>query len=201
MLTYIYNAFTLSTVHSLIQYACTKSLLKSSALWADFTPWRWRESISHCLALPVKGQKMVQGARHFHGEISLSYLQMPATGRIKKWPPSAQKLCRKSPAKRGGSRSRSVPAWQGWNPHPPAPPVRAGTGHPRTCRKRQERKADLGACFTLWDPAALDAGLCFQENFLAVVFLAMTDCYEMYKQRRRRPSCLQRPLITEYTLQ
>lgn len=109
MLTFIYNAFTLSTLHSLMQCACTESLPKSSGLWADSTPQRGRESISYCLAIPVEGQKRVQGATHFHGEISLSYLRMPATGRIKKGPPSTQKLCRKPPAEREESRSQVPP--------------------------------------------------------------------------------------------
>lgn len=118
---------------------------------------------------------------------------MPATGRIKKGPPSTQKLCRKPPAERGESRSQVPPPREGQNPHSPAPLARAGTRQSRTCCHwvQQERKADLGTCFALWDPAALDAGLCFQEH-LVVLFLAMTGCYEMHKQCRRRPSCLQK---------
>lgn len=144
MLTYTYNAFTVSTVHSLIQCACTKSLQKNSGLWADFTPRRGRESISHCLALPVEGQKKVQAATHFHGEISLSYLQMPATGRIKKGMQSAQKkkLTENHLLRVEGEGPRSLPAWEGWNPQPPGPLVRAGIGGSR--RGKQ-----------IWEPALL----------------------------------------------
>jgi len=57
-------------------------------------------------ALPCQDRREHKGATYFHGEnSSLSYLQMTATGRIKKGPQSAQKPCRKSPAERGGSRS------------------------------------------------------------------------------------------------
>lgn len=162
------------------------------------------ESISHSLALPVEGQRRVQGATGFHGEISLSYLQMPATGRIKKGSPSTRNFAENHLLRGEREGPRSFPAWEGWNPCPPAPPVRAGTGQSRTCRQ-QERKADLGACLTLWDPAALDAGLCFQEHFLAVLFVAMTDCHETHKgvvevQKETLLSC-RRPLIKEYTLQ
>lgn len=190
MLTYTYNAFTVSTVHSLIQCACTKSLQKNSGLWADFTPWRGRESISHCLALPVEGQKRVQRATHFHSEISLSYLQMPATGRIKKGTQSAQKNLTENHLLRvEGEGPWSLPAWEGWNPHPSGPLVRAGIGGSRREKQIWEPgKSRFGSL----GPSSPGCRALLSEALTGCAFLAMTDFYEMHKQRRRRPSCLQK---------
>lgn len=122
---------------------------------------------------------------------------MPATDRIKKRPQPAQKLAENhlQRSKGVGPKSQLPPSLGSLEPT-----STSSSGHSWNWR-HQERKADLGACFTPWDPGALDAGLCFQEHFLAVLFLAMTDCYEMHKQCRRRPSCLRRPRTTANTLQ
>lgn len=186
MLTYTYNAFTVSTVHSLIQCACTKSLQKNSGLWADFTPWRGRVSISHCLALPVERQKRVQGATHFHGEISLSYLQMPATSRIKKGMQSAQKTLQK------------ITCWE-WRDKVPghSQPGKVGTHIPQVLWSEPALEAAgeesrFGSLLCSLGPSSPGCRALLSEALTGCAFLAMTDCYEMHKQRRRRPSCLQK---------
>lgn len=187
MLTYTYNAFTVSTVHSLIQCACTKSLQKNSGLWADFTPRRGRESISHCLALPVEGQKKVQAATHFHGEISLSYLQMPATGRIKKGTRSAQK-----------KNLQKITCWE-WREKVPGPsqPGKVGTHNPQVLWSELALEAAgeenrFGSLLCSLGPSSPGCRALLSEALTGCAFLAMADCYEMHKQRRRRPSCLQK---------
>lgn len=69
------SAFTVPTACAVVQWGCTARLQKIPGLGAAFAPWRYRGSISHCLALPGEGQGKVPGAPHVHDEIFLSYLQ------------------------------------------------------------------------------------------------------------------------------
>lgn len=184
--TYLHYVFIVSTVCSLMQCACTKSLQKSSGLWAHFSPWRWGKIISHSLILPAEEQKRVQGATAFHGEISLFYLQMPVTGRLREGPRSAWKPCRKTPAERGGSRSQ-VPG--------PSQPGKVGA-HTHQFPQSELVPGGSRRIKQIWDPASLSGT---EERWIlsfafrrTVVFLTTTDCYEMHKRCRRKLCCLQK---------
>ena len=186
MLTFIYNASTVPTIHGLIQCGCTKRLQNSPGLWADFTPWRGGESISHCLTLP--GQKRAQGSNILSWWKFLPLL-----------PPNDSDWQNKERTTVCTETLQKITCWEGREQVlGPSQPAKVGT-HIHQLLRSELALGGSRRGKEIWEPASLSGTeqlwllrFAFRRASWQCFFLAVTDCYEMHKQCRRRPSCLQK---------
>lgn len=187
--TYLHYVFIVSTVCGLIQCACTKSLQKSSGLWAHFSPWRWRETISHSLIL----QNILQKSRKEFREQQLFMVNFPLL------PPEASDWQTKERTTICTEALQKITCWEERKQVPgPSQPGKVGA---HTHRFPQSELVPGGSRRgkQIWDPASLSGteelwilSFAFRRTYWPWVFLTMTDCCEMHKQCTRRLSWLQK---------